>query len=272
MAYNQTEISVDSGQPIYLYEFKLNDNYWRYASCEDHITLDGQLWSAIGIFDNGIRQSGEAQSDSLNVDLPQSAIVVDLFRGTPPINSVYLTIRKFHRGDTEAAVCYVGEVMQADIANPAKAVLTANTLSATFERNGLRLTWSRTCPFALYDDATCRVNTADFRVEAKIESVGDGTITAPQLARFGERYFAGGYIEWVDKLRGTERRAITSHDRDTIEIFGTVGGLTGGLIFYAFPGCNRTKEQCRQKFNNIDNFGGFPYMPGRSPFDGNPIY
>ncbi|HHW3185042.1 phage BR0599 family protein [Proteus mirabilis] len=271
MAYNQLEISTDDGQPIYLYEFRLNDNYWRYTSAKKDIQMLGQTWLGTPMEDDGIRQTSDAQSDSLTILMPQSAVIVDLFRGTPPINAVTLKIRRFHRGDTEAAVCYVGEVLQLDTANAAAAKITCNTLSASMEQNGLRLAWSRSCPHALYN-SSCGVNPADFMVEATIQSVGSNNIMSKDLAPYGESYFAGGYIEWVDKLRGVERRAIQAHSYDSIEIFGTVGGITGGMIIKVFPGCPRTVASCRDKFNNLANYGGIPSMPGRSPFDGNPVY
>lgn len=271
MAYNQLEISTDNGQPIYIYEFRLNDNYWRYTSAAKDVQLLGQTWIAIPMEDDGIRQTSDAQSDSLNVLMPQSATVVDLFRGTPPINKMTLKIRRFHRGDDEAAICYVGEVLQVDTSNAAAAKVTCNTLSASMEQNGLRLSWSRSCPHALYN-SSCRVNPADFVVEATIQGIGVNDIESGDLARFGEDYFAGGYIEWTDKVRGVERRAIQAHSRSRIEIFGTIGGLSGGMIIKVYPGCARTTASCKGKFNNLANYGGIPSMPGRSPFDGNPVY
>ena len=35
-----------------------------------------------------------------------------------------------------------------------------------------------------------------------------------------------------------------------------------------YPGCARNRETCKNKFNNILNFGGWPWIPLRNPFDG----
>jgi hypothetical protein len=45
-----------------------------------------------------------------------------------------------------------------------------------------------------------------------------------------------------------------------------------GNTISAFPGCRRTIDDCVNKFNNLDNFGGFPHSPGRNPFDGQPVF
>jgi hypothetical protein len=38
-----------------------------------------------------------------------------------------------------------------------------------------------------------------------------------------------------------------------------------------YPGCDRTKETCNDKFSNILNYGGFAWIPAKSPFDGSSI-
>lgn len=271
MAYNIIETSSYDGEPIYLYEFRLNDKYWRYTSAAERVSLLGSIWEPTGVADDGIKQTGETQVDALNITLPTESAVVGLFIGTPPINPVYVTIRRFHYGDTDAAVCYVGELYQANMSNPTYSTVTANTLSAAMERNGLRLAWSRACPYSVYDTC-CKVNKESMRYDGTIQSVGGNQIVVANLSAFGDDWFTGGYIEWIDPQRGTERRAIETHAGDTLSIFGVVGGLTGGLVIKIYPGCARTSVECASKFNNLDNYGGIISMPDRSPFDGNPVF
>lgn len=270
MSFNIIETSNHDGEPIYLYEFRLNDNYWRFTSAAASHSLLGQIWQPMGIADDGVKQSGETQVDALNLTVPTSCPVVALFIGTPPINPVYLTMRRFHFGDDDAAVCYVGEIYQINEATPVSSVITCNTLSASMERNGLRLAYSRACPYALYDSC-CKVNKESFRYDGTIQSVGASQIVVPGVAAFGNGHFAGGYIEWLDPVRGTERRAIENHVGDSLYIFGVVGGLAGGMVLKIYPGCGRTVNACIG-FNNLANYGGIPAMPSRSPFDGNPIF
>lgn len=42
--------------------------------------------------------------------------------------------------------------------------------------------------------------------------------------------------------------------------------LEVGQTITAFAGCRHTVADCQDKFNNVANFGGFPYSPNRSPF------
>ncbi|WP_458321525.1 phage BR0599 family protein [Providencia sp. CRPN22473] len=272
MSFNVIETTNDSGRPVLLYEFRLLDKYWRYTSADSKITAAGSVWEPLGMTDDGVKQTGEAATDALNLTMPNTSAVVGLFIGTPPGSPVFLTIRKLHLGDGDAAVCYVGEVQSINQgSNPTVATVTVATLSATMDRNGLRLAWSRGCPHVLYD-RQCRVIKDHFKVDATVLSVGAGTVTSNTYAGFPDGYFAGGFIEWNDPQYGVERRGIESHTGDTITIFGTVDGLAGGFILKTYPGCPRTVTACNTIFNNLANYGGVPTMPDRSPFDGDPIF
>lgn len=36
-------------------------------------------------------------------------------------------------------------------------------------------------------------------------------------------------------------------------------------FIYAYFGCNKIHTTCKDKFNNLNNFGGFPFMPSKNP-------
>ena len=271
MSYNDLESSNYNGEPVYLYEFRLNDQYWRYTSAATRMSMGGFVWEPMGISDDGVKQTGDTSVDALNITMPISSPIVGFFIGTPPINPIFVTIRHMHFGDDDAAVCYVGEVMECNENTPVSAVLKCNTLSASLERNGLRLAWSRACPYALYDSC-CKVNKEQFRFDGTIQSVGGSSIIVPGVAVFGDKWFAGGFIEWTDPRRGVERRAIEQHTGNTLTIFGTVSGIAGGMVIKIYPGCPRTVDACKTKFNNLANYGGIKSMPPNSPFDGNPVF
>lgn len=271
MAFDALEQSKQSGAPQFLYEFALNEHRWRYVSGTGTVTVGGQTYAPLPISDNGVRQKGDPTSETLTVTMPNTVDIVRFFASTPPSSPVYLTVRSYHVGDAEAVVRYVGEVMNVNQPQPGKAELACSTLSASMARNGLRLTWSRTCPHSVYDTG-CKVNKTAFKTDAVIATVGPGVITSPTFATFPDGWFKGGLLEWVDPDRGLERRAIEDHVGNQLLMFGTSDGLFGGQEVSALPGCDRTTLTCRDKFNNLPNYGGCPSMPDKSPFDGDPVY
>lgn len=272
MSFADIEQSLEDAQPIFLYRFTLGARAWYYTSnATDVLTADGKLWTAAAISDDGVKQTGEAASDSLSIEAPTSIGPVQLFMGSPPSGSVGVTIFHKHASNVEVKVVYVGEISQVAFGTPGSASITCETLSATMRREGLRLGWQRSCPYALYDPVTCKVNKALFSETVKITAISGFNVTTTALT--GTKY-QGGFVEWVHPSKGTEFRAIESQSGNVLSIFGEVGEMYVGLEIKCYRGCNRSPTDC-QSFSNYPNYGGVPAMPGKSPFDGtnsNPFY
>jgi uncharacterized phage protein (TIGR02218 family) len=271
MTYATIETSNEDGRPIFLYAFILGAATFRYTSSDADVTVDGYKWTAVAISDDGPKLTGDATSDALTITAPNTIAPVQMFFGAPPSQPIMVKIYHYHEGDTQAVLAYVGELMQVNQPQPGTAILTCDAISASMQRDGLRLAWQRNCPFALYDDITCGVDKIAHGVPVKVADVV-GNIVVLSGLNAADGMFDGGFIEWTHAVRGTEFLAIESQKGDTCEMFGDASGLYYNLAVIAYPGCNRTTEDCTNKFNNLDNFGGVPDLPGKSPFDGDPVF
>jgi hypothetical protein len=135
------------------------------------------------------------------------------------------------------------------------------------------MTWQRGCIHALYDQ-NCRVNKDDFRVPVTITSVGAASFDfTPSVS--GAAFWPGGIIEFdAPGLTGVkERRLIESISTNTTVIpYGQMDGYSIGQAINLYPGCKRTGDWCNTFFHNVDNFGGFEFMPNSSPFSGDSVF
>ncbi|MDR3488615.1 MAG: phage BR0599 family protein [Bradyrhizobium sp.] len=271
MSYDSAEISNYDGVPTILYEFLMGTNAWRYASGEQDVTYVGNAFTAVPISDSGIVQSGDVNNDDFTVTMPDNVTLAVLFIATPPSAPIYLRVRRMNRGETDAPIVWVGTVKSAKHPTIASLAVVCKVLTSSLDRNGLRLSWGRGCQHALYD-RNCCVDPDDFGIAVAVDSLTGGTFTSSGLAAVATGYLAGGYLEW-ELLPGVmERRAIDSHAGTTVTVLGTTDGLEAGQMVTVYPGCDRVTLTCQTKFNNLANYGGFPHMPGKSPFDGDPVF
>lgn len=273
MSFEAYEVSPDDSQAVELYRFTLSETVWRYTSANhDVVTLDGFVWKSVAISNEGVKQSGEAASDVMNVMAPLTIGPVQVHLVTPPSRAIQLVILRKQEQSTELVACWAGEVTQVNVAVPGQARLTCETTAATMRREGLRLGWQRACPYALYDSLTCKVDKTSFAVTLRVLAklgfvmIMDNSVSEP------DGWFNGGFIHWVHPVRGNEYRSISNHIGNNLTIFGTVEDIYEGLVVSAYPGCARTVGTCVSKFNNLANYGGIPHMPGSSPFDGDPVF
>ncbi|QGF20883.1 tail assembly protein [Serratia phage JS26] len=273
MAFSRLETSDQDGRPLILYQFELGNKVWRYTSADSSVSANGALYESVFIEDEGVNQTGEAQSDTFKLRMPFATPVPQLFQVTPPINQIAVKRFALHDGDTEAILNYVGFITQVNASEPGMAEIECITLSPTMQRNGLRLTWSRGCPYSVYDPSTCKANKAAYAVTALIKTAGAGILTTDAVKAFSDGYFDGGFIEWTDSFTGAqERRGVDAHAGDQLRLLGKSDGILEGMSIKVYPGCPRTTQACQDKFNNLLNYGGVPHMPGKSPFGQDPLY
>lgn len=274
MSFADLEASNQDAIPVSLYQFLIGDVSWNYASTDYpvDVVMDGQTvrFEPLPISDSGMTASGDPTSDEFTVTMPVTEFI-DLFQNNPPSITCYLIARRKNRGSVDSKVYWFGEVRGVKRTDGITAEVSGSALSASFQRKGLRLSYGRGCPYALYD-MCCKVNPNDFARQAGVVAVTGTVFYLDQAPPQPPGYFDGGYFEWLRPEGIIDRRMIELLDGGAVHVLGTTDGLAEGMTVRLFPGCARTAEECDVKFNNLQNFGGFRHMPGKSPFGNDPVF
>lgn len=286
MAYDALEDSIEDGRPAQFFAFTLDTTVWRYTSADVDIVASGQTWRAAAIKADAVKQTGEAMRDALSLDVPSWIGPAQVFMSAAPSMAIAVTIFSKHIGDAEMVVDYIGEITQVNYPLPGRARITCEDAMATMEREGLRLAWQRSCTYALYDPLTCKVNKLTHRRSLTVLAVV-GFTAYVEMSLSGTvpdaKHFANGLIEWVHPMRGTEYLPIESltfvlgpvpEGSANAELLLAVppSELAIGTTGYIYPACDFTPTTCQTVFSNYDNHGGAPDLPGKSPFDGTPVF
>jgi uncharacterized phage protein (TIGR02218 family) len=119
-------------------------------------------------------------------------------------------------------------------------------------------------------DARCGVDLEDseFRAEVEVVDVRDRfRLAVSGVEAYAEGWFGFGTAVWGSGKRAGLRDRIVSHQREgDVDVFGfgaPVGDwVVPGGTFVAYAGCDRRLATCREKFDNVVNFRGFPHVPG----------
>ena len=114
MSFDGFENDNQEGQPARAYRFTLGDAAWRYVTSERDLVIGGKTWKAVPISDDGVKLSGDTNSDALTITAPSDIGPALMFRGTPPSRRVGITIFNYHRSENQMHGEYVGEVSQVD--------------------------------------------------------------------------------------------------------------------------------------------------------------
>ena len=136
---------------------------------------------------------------------------------------------------------------------------------------GERRPFQRRCPFVLYDSRTCRATPQIATARVSVINATKDILLLTGLGSSEVGYYTGGVLcpSSVYSRDNAENSFISSHNKagasDQLRLTTPVN-LSRGDTVSVLAGCDRTWQTCYGKFNNIINFGGFPYLPLENPY------
>jgi hypothetical protein len=275
MTFESRESSNYDGEPVLLYEFRRGTMRARYCASDLPITMtNGDVYAPAPFNNDGIKQKGTAVTDVFEITAPRTVDPAVWFRLTPPSDTVYVALRRFHWGDSESVIIWLGQIISVSDNADESATLRCQAVSVTLRRGGLRMSWQRGCIHALYDQ-NCMVDKSLFAYPRTISGIGSNYfIASPGIP--SEPFWKGGIIEWEPYPGTFEKRLIEDvfgiGGGTAIYPFGQMDGYTVGMDVTLYPGCKRTSIWCDTFFHNMSNFGGFQWLPNRSPYDGDSVF
>jgi uncharacterized phage protein (TIGR02218 family) len=268
--FQNIETSSYGGQPIQLYEFRRGSARMLFANCDQPVVAGADTYVPLPISDDGPKQKNDNVTDVFNITVPYASDIAAWFRYTMPSDVVYVVVRRFHLGDTQAAIIWIGSVITSSTSDQGVVTLACHAVAISLRRNGLRLAWQRGCPHALYDQ-NCKVDKSQYLVAATVTAVGSNYFTT-EIEDPPVGQWAGGFVEFEIVPGAMERRLIENWNGNQLFPYGDMDGYGVGLAINLYPGCTRTQPWCTTYFNNYDNYGGFPYMTVQNPYGGNPVF
>lgn len=272
MTYDTQETSTHGGAPAELYEFRYATAIFAYTNGEQPITKQQTLFMPQSIRRGAITGSSEAAKQELQITVPRDVPIADLFRVSPPAKVVTLSIYRTHHtdGSQQFITTWQGRVLTANWQGDA-VTLACESILVSIERKAPRRRYSIICPFELYG-SECKANKTAMRVDGSVSAVSGNTISTTLLKP--DDWFAGGYLEYdIPGSSAPGTLSISSSQADGTLVLGAVAnGLIAGADIKAFAGCDHTLADCKTKFDNVGNYGGFPFFPSKNPFGSEPLY
>lgn len=261
MLYETSELSEYNARPFFLYKFVRGTTINTFTSNNNLISYDGEDYLPSPVSHRGINQTGQVERVNLDIVFPKS----DAFaraQFSPDYNNVtFLTIFRGHSDfPDDIQVMWKGRITAYKVGG-SSIVLTCENIQTTVRRNGLREAYQRTCRHSLYGPG-CRLNLDDWLTAFTVGTVTDNTFTVTAMTE-EDNYYTGGILKFGENLG-----FITNHTGTTLTLLNVMPDLVDGSAVSLAPGCNLTRSTCETKFDNVLNFGGFPYIPSRNPFNG----
>jgi uncharacterized phage protein (TIGR02218 family) len=163
-------------------------------------------------------------------------------------------------------VAFMGKTTMKDNRYTAELMMMADALNQSVGE-----TYTAACPkvFGGQEYAGCLVALAPITVTGTITLVTSTLVMRDSTRGEAADYFGSGTIAFTSgDNAGLKPMEIKSYAADgTIEIFEPFHyPVQAGDAYSMIPGCRKRQEDCRDKWNNIVNFGGFSFVPTQSTY------
>lgn len=234
---------------------------WYYTDGDVSITYDGNVYTPATLSRGSIRYNTQLEAQTLKITAAYLEDATVDFISINPVEILWVSVMKLHRDQSplEAVVLFIGQIK----------TVAFKGVKATVNCVGFEHFLKKTIPFWRYQltcnhdvfDSNCSLTKSSYLTSTSISL--DATKTILTSTAFGaedDGYFTGGEIVF-----GDESRAISDHTGDNITIVYRFLTLADGDTVSAYPGCDGRAETCRDKYSNILNFLGFPFIPVENP-------
>ncbi len=263
MTYRTYEDSVASGIPVELFDVYDEDGvHWRYCTGSELITYGGYSYGPDVINRGDIEIGGTSDRANVEIQLVRDNAFASQFVSGVIETTVSVDIYRQHVDQT--SLIWSGYLVNIEFDDNFVPTCVFSPLGASSERMGVRRRCQRLCDHVLYS-TPCGVSMVTYANSGMVDSISsDGlTITSTTFSSKANGWFLGGVIKV-----GTVYRFIIVHSTDTIQIDRAFSDLDVTDSFTAYAGCDLCADTCRDKFDNIYNFGGQEFLPVENPFEG----
>jgi uncharacterized phage protein (TIGR02218 family) len=258
-------------KPRELYRFVEGATVWTLTSSDTSVTYNSETYTPEAISRTEAESKNELSKSNIQIKMDLDNVMARRWL-TENVDAV-VSLTLFSQDDGTTIVRWKGRLTSI---KPESSTITLifESIFTSLRRPGLRLKFQRTCPHTHYGRG-CNLNKEDWDVSGTVSAVSETTVVMAVAGGYANGYFTAGMIEAPD---GT-LRFITNHVGTTLTLIRKVQSILdtfasvgpGVMSLRIFPGCDRTKETCSAKFNNLPNNGSCPFIPLKNPFSGSSI-
>lgn len=268
MSYDSIEQSVEDGYSVELYTFEGSFSTYRLTSFATDFNFGGFVYTAtpgLGRSNTDSTAVGGSSSGELEIEMPFSTKVAQeyAFSDIPP--TLKFTLHRGHASDADEQfrVLWTGDGGAWSVKGRQAKLKVPSTFAVALNTSFPSRRWQSPCNHLLYD-SQCTLNRADWSFSSTITEVSGDSITVASCPWVDTEGIGG---EIIDTTTG-ERRTIRSHVGNAIRIKLPFAAAKVGDLVTLYQGCDHSALTCRDKFNNLDEYGGCNLVPSKNPFGG----
>lgn len=238
------------------------ENVSYYTSADSAEIYDGNEYTPVTMGRTNTEEKAELEKSNIEIIFSVGNEFAKKWVGVD--YESFLKVEIFEKEDAVELNVWRGRLVSTSI-KKSKIHLVFESVFTSIARYGLRRLYQRLCPYTLYGRG-CNVRRSSKALIGTITNIVDltYTITNGQV----DHFFSHGLVRFGKELAFVRsqigNQLTVTKVNPEIEAEFAASGFVDVKIY---PGCDKSKQTCEDKFSNIINFGGYHYMPVKNPFE-----
>ncbi len=268
MTFEALETSRESGNLIEFFVFTQGVVTTRFTSFNRDINFGGFTFLTTQISRTEVQASVEDSVNEIKITLPLDNPIPQQYINNVPGRLIEVQVLRAHADDPieETLLVFSGFIAQVNFDGALEATLTCSPNTAVFKRAGPRFNYQGLCNHILYDDG-CKVDINLFTFTGNVSDVSGRDITVDGLlAAKGAGFTVSGFVR--TPASGTDdSRLVLAQAGDVLTLLNAFSVPVLNTDVDVFAGCAHDITTCDVKFAAVLNYGGFPFVPEKNPFN-----
>lgn len=254
-------------EPSELYHIWTEDGSynWYYTSGDCNISYDGNNYVPATLKRSVVLYDTSLEVTSLSLDIGRLENPIMEYLSLSPLKTTWISIMKVHRNSNpiSAMVIFIGQIKSVSFKGP-QAKVSCVGFEYILKQSIPIGKFQKACNHSVFDDK-CSLNRSSYETETAVTVSDKGLIlTSEDFGLKVNGYFSRGFVLF-DNGGHIERRMITQHSGNNIKLRFKFLDLVNFDTVKAYPGCDQREITCKDKFDNLDNFQGFIFIPIDNP-------
>lgn len=239
------------------------------TSYNKDLFYNGTIYTAVPLKVSGITLRADLQNEAIKINFAFGGLtfssgksVMDVI-GQNILSGATVDISLYHVELQQAMSLFSGVLTADMVYDTGEIILSAYSNFRDMEVELPNVVYSELCQNNLYDTA-CGLNKATYMDSGQVGESSTLAIIFSSVFDFSahaEGYWEEGYIILTSGPLAGETRKISKHQDGFVELFTAFPELVDLETFEAYPGCDKFMSTCKDKYNNVNKFMGFPFIP-----------
>lgn len=243
---------------------------WYYSNWHDYLTFDGKSWSPVTISRGEVERGTKLQSHKVTIKSITAVEPFDRFlKYEVPVPVALKILRYFPGSEEDSAWCIFNGYITSPSVKGREIICSCVDKTYLLERDLMRIVFGPCCNWRL-GDTRCGLTLSDYTEPNQTVAGVNGTVltfnllNGPDGGPADDGYYSNGFLTYNNR-----QYTIVEHVQlgagGTLTLLFVSADVVIGISVSLTGGCDLKITTCFEKFNNLANFNGFPFIPIQSP-------